>query len=432
MSDTLPFLLIGAGPLGLAVGKALSEASVPFQWVEATDHVGGNWAHGVYETAHIISSKSTTEFPDWPMPESYPDFPSAQQMCEYFERFTDAHALRPKIRFLTEARAVRYLSGPSPTWEVDLQRGEQTLTERFRGVIVCNGHHWCKDLPSWAKGCGDVLLHSKDYRNPSLLAGKRVLVVGGGNSGCDIVSEAARVGAVARWSLRRGYWFLPKTLLGRPSVELISPWMPVSAQRALMRALLRISVGRYEDYGLPAPDHRLFEAHPSVSTEALHYLKHGRIAVRPDVASASGGEITFVDGRTETYDLVVCATGFRLAFPFLPEGMVPVVGKTAQLYGSLLRPEHRHLYVVGTGQARYGIGPLVRPLALLVTRFIALQDQIEPNLGALMHDLGQRPADSHLVDPHKAIRQMWLSEHVYEPMLLRRGKRYKGSARQAA
>lgn len=422
MND-LPHLLIGAGPLGLAAAKALAEAGLPFQWVEATDHVGGNWAHGVYDTAHIISSKATTEFPDWPMPEDYPDFPSAAQMCAYFDAFADAHDLRRRIRFRTEAVAVRYLDGPKPSWEADLSADGAVRTERFRGVIVCNGHHWCRDLPAWTADYRGALLHSKDYRNPEQLRGKRILVVGGGNSGCDIISEAARVASTAHWSLRRGYWFLPKTLFGRPSVEFISPWMPVAAQRLVMRALLRVAVGRYEDYGLPTPDHRLFEAHPSVSTEALHYLKHGRIDVRPDVASVDGDALTFTDGRTERYDLVVCATGFRLAFPFLPDGMVPIVGKTAQLYAGLLRPEYRHLYIVGTGQARYGIGPLVRPLARLVARFIALQDQIGPNLGALLHDLGQRPPISHLIDPHAALRQMWLSEHLYERMLLSRGKR---------
>lgn len=417
------FLLIGAGPLGLAVAKALSEGSIPYDQVEATDHVGGNWAHGVYTTAHIISSRKTTEYPDWPMPADYPDFPSAAQMRAYFEAFTDAHDLRRSIRFGVEVTAIRYLPAAQPgdeRWEATFADGSVRV---YRGVIVCNGHHWSRELPDWANGYEGPLLHSKDYQHPDELRGKRVLVVGGGNSGCDIISEAARVASAAHWSLRRGYWFLPKTLMGKPSVELMFPWMPVPAQRLFLKAMLRVAIGRYEDYGLPRPDHRLFEAHPSVSTEALHYLKHGRITVRPDVREARGQELLFTDGRTDTYDLVVCATGFKVDLPFLPSGMVPIIGKTAQLYAGLVRPEHRHLYVVGTSQTRYGIGPLVRPLARLVARFIALQDQIEPTLGELLRSVGQRPPKDHLVDPHKAMRQMWLSEHVYEPLLLRRGRK---------
>ena len=78
------FLVVGAGPLGLAMAKALGESGLPYTQIEATDHVGGNWAHGVYKTAHIISSRRTTEYPDFPMPSDYPDFPSAAQMCDYY------------------------------------------------------------------------------------------------------------------------------------------------------------------------------------------------------------------------------------------------------------------------------------------------------------------------------------------------------------
>jgi len=411
-------LVIGAGPLGLGVAKALREAGIPYAQAEATDHVGGNWAHGVYDTAHIISSRRTTEFPDWPMPADYPDFPSREQMRSYYERFTDAHDLREAIRFGTEVRSVAYRA--DRRWDVTFGDG---TTEVFAGLVVCNGHHWCRDWPPWAERFGGERLHSKDYRSPEQLAGRRVLVVGGGNSGCDIVSEAARVAAFAGWSLRRGYWFMPKTMFGLPTVELMKPWMPVPVQRLVFRGLLRMTVGHYRDYGLPEPEHRLFEAHPSVSTEALHYLKHGRIAVRPDVAEIEGASIRFVDGRVETYDLLVCATGFRVAFPFLPDGMVPVVGKTAQLYAGMLRPEYRHLYVFGTAQARYGIGPLVRPAARLVARWIRLQDRIEPNLGEVLRRLGEKPPSDHLVDPHAVLRRIWLSERVYEPLILRMGQR---------
>ena len=416
-------LLIGAGPLGLAIAKALVEAEIPYDHVEATDHVGGNWAHGVYETAHIISSKKTTEFPDWPMPDHYPDFPSRTQMRDYYEGFTDAHDLRRHIRFDTRVDKVAYR--PDSRWSVGFADGSQAFR---RGVIVCNGHHWSRRFPSWAEDYPGELIHSKDYQRPQQLAGKRVLVLGGGNSGCDLVAEAARVGASATWSLRRGYWFLPKTLLGRPVVELVQPWMPVQLQRVLIRGLLRVAVGRYADYGLPTPDHRLFEAHPSISTEALHYLKHGRIAVRPDVVGVEGSEVRFADGRMERFDLVVCATGYDVAFPFLPEGMVPVVGKTAQLYGGMLRPEYRHLYVFGTGQVRYGIGPLVRPGARLVARWIRLQDRIEPNLGEVLMAMGVKPPETHLGGPHAALRRMWLSEHVLEPLMERRARRMGRSA----
>ncbi len=399
-------LVIGAGPTGLAMAKALKQAGIPYLQVEATGHVGGNWAHGVYETAHIISSRKTTEYADHPMPADYPDFPSAAQMKAYFEAYTAANGLDQHLRFDAEVTAVSPAAGGG--WEVRF--GDRA--EIFKGVIVCNGHHWKRSLPAWVEGFTGEVLHSKDYVRPDQLRGKRVLVLGGGNSGCDVISEAARVSSAAEWSLRRGYWIMPKTFLGIPSVELMKPWLPVFAQRIVMRAAIRLVVGRYSDYGLPQPDHRLFDAHPTINTEVFHYLKHGRIRVRPDVASVEGRLVRFADGSFAEYDIVVSATGFDLSYPFLPAGTVPVRGKVAELYAGMLRPEHRHLYVIGGYQPRYGIGPLLRPLALVLADWVRFQDELTIPLGELLRRVGLRPAKTHLVDPHAAIRQMRLARAV--------------------
>jgi cation diffusion facilitator CzcD-associated flavoprotein CzcO len=417
MGSREDILVIGAGPTGLSVAKAFQEAGISYVQAESQDRVGGNWAHGVYSTAHIISSKKTTEFPDHPMPDSYPDFPSAEQMRLYFQSYAEDFSLLGQIRFHTRVDGVRQRD--DKLWEAVFSDGTEGV---FKGVAVCNGHHWKRSFPGWRSEGEPAVIHSKDYRDPSQLAGKRILVVGAGNSGCDIVSEAARVGASADWSLRRGYWFLPKTLFGRPSVEFMQPWLPVFVQRLLMRALVRVSIGRYQDYGLPAPDHRLFDAHPTVNSEIFHYLKHGKITLQPDIESCSDGEVEFTDGTVRQYDAVVCATGFDLSFPFLPEGTVPVEGKTPQLYAGMLRPGLRHLYIVGTYQPRYGIGPLLRPNALLLADFIKLQDSIPGDLGGLLQRLGSRPISSHLVDPHAAIRRMRMGRRIV-PLLRWLGRR---------
>ncbi len=417
--------LIGAGPVGLGVAKALAEAQIPYVQLEATDHVGGNWAHGVYETAHIISSRRTTEFPDFPMPTSYPDFPSAPQMCAYYEAFTDAHGLRPAIRFQSPVQAVR--PRDDGRWDVTVGDGDP---EVFKAVVVCNGHHWQRSYPSWVSQFGGEVLHSKDYKRPDQLRGKRVLVLGGGNSGVDLACEASRVGVSCDWSLRRGYWFLPKTVLGRPSVDLIRPWVPVAVQRAMMKGLLRLTVGDYARYGLPEPDHDLFEAHPTVSSQIFDVLAHGKIQVRPDVADVDGCTVRFRDGTSGTYDLVACGTGFDLAFPFLPDGMVPVEGKVALLYGGMTRPAWRHLWVLGTTQPRYGLGPLVRPAAVLLAKLIALQDEVEVPLGAVFEALGDRPARTHLQDPMEVLRRIRQAERAM-PLLRWRARRLDAAHRAA-
>lgn len=409
-------LVLGAGPTGLAMAKALGEAGTPYVQAEATHDVGGNWAHGVYETAHIISSRKTTEFADFPMPADYPDFPSGRQMHAYLRAYAERFRLHDHLRFGAE---VAHVAPEKHRWNVRFRDG---TVERYRGVVVCNGHHWAKVYPPWTREFAGEVLHSKDYKRPDQLRGKRVLVVGGGNSGCDLASEAARVSSVADWSLRRGYWFLPKTAFGMPTVELMKPWLPVGAQKVLIRGVVRVIVGKYGDYGLPEPDHDIFEAHPSISTEVLHYLKHGDLHPRPDVASAEGRTVTFVDGTRAEYDLVALGTGFDVSFPFLDEGVVPVVGKVPQLYAGMVRPEHRDLWVMGGFQARYGIGPLLRPLALLLADWVRLQEALTIPLGELLRRVGEKPPTTHLVDPHAAIRRMALGRKLVPFLRWRAGR----------
>ncbi len=422
--------VIGAGPVGLAVARALLQNSIPYDQLEADDELGGNWYHGVYETAHIISSRKTTEYADFPMPSEFPDFPSAQQMLEYLNSYAAAFGLRQHIEFKTKVVMCRPQSNDGPPtegaagnerWEVELADGERRV---YKGVIVCSGHHWDKRFPSYPGDFTGEYIHSKDYKNPDQLIGKRVLVIGGGNSACDLASEAARVGRSSDLSLRRGYWFLPKFLFGVPLPELVPGWVPVWAQRIFLKGVLRVAIGKYEDYGLPKPNHRIFDAHPTLNTEILHYLKHGRIRPRPDVARFEGSRVVFVDGSAEEYDMIVCGTGFHLSFPFLPAGLVPVDGSNALLYAGCTLPEQKHLYIVGTPQVRYGFGPLITPAAALLCRLIKLQDEMELPVGLVLKESGAKLPTTHLVDPHKALRQMKYAKYTL-PLLVRKERKLR-------
>lgn len=425
MDSTERMLIIGAGPTGLAVARALKSHGIAYDQVEASDDVGGNWHHGVYETAHIISSARTTEYQDFPMPASYPDFPSAKQMHAYFRMYADHFSLHEDLSFETRVERVR--PRPDEHWDVDLTLPDGREERRvYKGVMVCNGHHWDRRWPEYPGGFSGEWIHSKDYLRPSQLAGKRVLVIGAGNSACDVASEAARVGASCDISMRRGMWFLPKTFFGRPSVELVKGWLPVGVQKLMIKSLVKISVGDYRDYGLQRPDHEPFDTHPTISTEILHYLKHGRITPRVAIERLEGDAVRFADGSVGHYDLVVCATGFHLSFPMLPPGLVEVEGPVAKLYGSALTDTHRHLYLCGTSQVRYGIGPLLTPYADVLARMVEAQDRMTRPLGAVLRALGDRPPSTHLVDPHQALRRLALGKRMIPLMprverLLERG-----------
>jgi hypothetical protein len=419
--------VIGAGPVGLGIAKALKAHGIAYDQFEADSDVGGNWRHGVYSTAHIISSRKTTEFADYPMPAEYPDFPSRQQMLDYLADYARHFGLREAIAFDTKVVLVR--PRPDDLWEVGLAGGEQRI---YKGVLVCNGHHWSKRFPDYPGRFSGSYIHSKDYKSPAQLAGKRVLVIGGGNSACDVASEAARVGASCDLSLRRGYWFLPKSILGKPLVEALPLWCPVFLQRLLLRAVLKVMVGDYRRYGLPLPDHKIFEHHPTLNSELLHYVKHGRITPRADIARFDGSRVHFTDGSSAEYDIVVCATGYNVDFPFLPKGLVPVTGGLAHLYGGALLPEYRHLYIVGTMQPRYGFGPLLTEGAELLATMIELQERMELPLGRVLKEMGQKPPTSHLVNPAAALRQMRRARKLMPHLLPRAERRLRRRIRREA
>lgn len=437
MKDCLDkFLIIGAGPCGLGVAKALKEAGIAYDQAEADTEVGGNWYHGVYESVHIISSRKTTEYADFPMPSDYPDFPSQKQMGDYYSLYADTFGLRENIQFNT--KVVKCLPREDETWEVELsfesrvhaakkpsKDGTQNEKRIYKGIIVCNGHHWDKRFPEYEGEFAGEIIHSKDYKLPEQLAGKRVLVIGGGNSACDVVSEAARVSSQAHLSLRRGYWFLPKTLFGQPSAESGAIFLPVFLQRFVLKLMLRVVVGKYEDYGLPRPDHKLFEHHPTVSSEILHYLKHGRITPHRDIKNYDGNRVNFVDGTSAEIDLIVCATGYFVSFPFLPAGLVPVKnGNIAQLYGGSMLPDYKNLYVFGTQQVRYGVGPLITPAAKLLAKMLKMQDEMQLPIGLVLKESGAKLPTTHLIDPIASLRAMRIADWTL-PLLVRKEKKLR-------
>jgi len=399
-------VVIGAGFVGLGMMAALQRAGIPFEAFEADDELGGNWYHGVYETVHIISSRKTTEYGDWPMPTDWPDFPSKDHMLAYLRSYAEHHDLRRSIRFSTPVQWVE--PEPDGRWIVTLppRAGEaEGERRRYAGVIVAIGHHWDRRFPSYPGERAIELIHSKDYKRPDVLAGKRVLVIGGGNSACDIAVEAARFATHAAISLRRGYWFLPKTVFGVPLLEMMKPWMPPAAQKRLAKAAALLAFGPYERYGLPTPDHEPLEHHPTINSELLYFIKHGRIAVRPDIARWDGDHVVFVDGRREPYDLVVAATGYHLRVPFVSSDVVEVVDEIPQLVGGVLPERYKNFYFTSFGQPRYGAGPLVTTGAQALVAMIRAQPRMQHPIGAVLRHLGEGPPLTALADPFQMMRR---------------------------
>jgi hypothetical protein len=399
LNTTQKHLIIGAGFVGLGMAQALKAADIPYDQVDASDDIGGNWYHGVYETAHIISSRKVTQFTHFPMPESYPDFPSAQNMRDYLNSFADNFDLRQHIELNTKVSYVRPIE--NNLWEITFTNGEQRI---YKGVLICNGHHWCKRFPKFEGKFNGEIIHTKDYKHPDQLRGKRVLVIGGGNSACDVAAEAARVAAKSVLSMRESVWFIPKTFAGVPVSDRSKGESPEWFQRLMTYIIIRLTFGKHEDYGLPQPQHRIFEKHPTVNSEVPYYIKHGRIIAKPGVSRLDGEEVEFVDGSREAVDLIVCGTGYYVSFPFLPPELQRVEGSVVKCYAGSLLDDYKGIYFIGWFQPRGGVGSIISLYGPLFARYLQLQDEINVPLGLVFKEMGEKLPQTHLFDTQKMFR----------------------------
>lgn len=366
------YCVIGAGSSGLAVAKNLRQAGLAFDCLEREDDIGGNWYYGkphssVYQSTHLISSKSLTEYTDFPMPREYPDYPHHQQVWEYLRSYARHFDLYDAIEFNTAVGSVEPSEGQ---WLVKLADGRQ---RRYRGVVIANGHNWDPERPEYPGRFDGLALHSAEYKTPDVLRGRRVLVIGGGNSGCDIAVEAAQNAVETFYSLRRGYHYLPKYFAGKPADqcgERFLRWrMPLWARRAIAAAMVRLVLGKPERYGLPKPDHRLFETHPIINSQLLYYVGHGEIRVKPDVAELCGDRVRFTDGSVEPIDVIVYATGFKISFPFIDRQYLNWRDGRPDLYLNIFHPQYDTLCVAGLIQPDSGQWGLVDYQAQLIARF---------------------------------------------------------------
>lgn len=370
------YCIIGAGSSGLAAAKNLESLDIPFDVLEREDDVGGLWNYGkpfsaVYRSTHLISSKPLTEYTDFPMPAEYPDYPSHWQVLEYMRHYARAFDLYPHIQFKTKVEEIR---PAEHFWEVTLDSGE---TRRYRGVIIANGHLWDPKFPDYPGRFDGVILHSKNYKTPEGLRDKRVLVVGAGNSGCDIAVESAQNAARTFHSVRRGYHYIPKYLFGKPADQInevsLKLRLPVSVRRAANGALLRLLQGKPENFGLPKPDHKLFETHPIVNSQIFYYLGHGDIIPKPDVQELRGDRVRFKDGSEEEIDVIIYATGFNITIPFLDKAHLNWRNGHPAFYLNVFHPHYDNLFLAGFIQPDSGQWGLVDYQTQLIARFIHAQ-----------------------------------------------------------
>jgi amino acid transporter len=349
--DADRYCIVGGGPAGLVMARAFDREGIPYDLYERHSGLGGIWdpdndGSPVYESAHFISSKYTSHFFGFPMPADYPDYPTHRQILLYIRAFAREYGLDLKAR---TGVAVTSAVPSDGGWVVTLSTGE---TRTYRGIVCANGVTWhprLPDYPGLERFTGE-LRHSVTYRSSREFQGRRVLVVGAGNSGVDIACDAAQAADAAFLSVRRGYRFVPKHIFGIPTDVFMTrgglPPRGVVVPDDPTR-LVDSLVGDLTRYGLPAPDHELLESHPIMNTQILHHLAHGNIRAKGDVREFRADSVVFADGSEELVDLVLFATGYDYAIPYIAPDLFDWNQGRPDLYLNVLHRQLDGLYALG-------------------------------------------------------------------------------------
>lgn len=414
------YCIIGAGPAGLASLKAMLDAGHEVDCFEKSDTIGGHWNHD-YDALHLITSRQVTGFADFPMPEHWPLFPHRNQMLEYFHLYADAFDLRRHITFGVSVDAVEPIATDGPVgsagWIVTTSDG---MRREYDGVLVANGHLRDQKIPEVPGTYTGKQIHSGSYRNTGDIEGRRVLVVGSGNSGCDLAVDAAQQHFDTHIVMRRGHHFQPKTFFGKPRSELA--WMQeftFEEQDLIARLMMRVSVGEASDYpGMPIPDHRaLADGPPVVNDLLLYWIQHGRITVRPGIERFDGTTVHFADGTSDDFDTILWATGFHASLPFLDDALlVKQDGVPLRVGGAVVPLDLEKLYLVGMIGAR-GPQPPIYPIqADLAVRMIAIHESSPSGFVPIAGPLTQAQEHEWRID---ILRPLWLDQVEQTKVALR-------------
>ncbi len=342
--------VIGAGAAGLCAARHLLARGVEVVVYELGSQVGGLWVYDndnglspAYASLHLNSEARVTAYKDFPFPEGSPLYPDHRQVHRYLASYADRFGVTPHIRFRSKVSDVSPL--PGGRWRVTLADG---ASSEFDAVVVGTGHQGSPAHPDWRKDFQGEYLHAHSYRVPEPFRGKRVLVVGVGNSAVDIAADICVVTQSTVISARSPVLMMPRMLFGVPTSRVLArlekPWMPWPLRRTIRETLTRIVHGRMEQWGFVTPKSR---THPTSHPSLMSHFVWDRIKAKPGIDTVQGQEVRFVDGTRETFDAVIAATGYHVDLPFLAPALRPLDGHRLELFLRVIHPKCPGLYFVG-------------------------------------------------------------------------------------
>ncbi|QDG75034.1 NAD(P)/FAD-dependent oxidoreductase [Labrenzia sp. PHM005] len=399
-ASALSVCVIGGGPLGIGLGRELSEGGIDYDLYEQESDLGGVWntdapCGRTYPSLHLISPKFNTQVPDFPMPDHYPAYPNHKMMLDYIRSYARHFGVYDHAHCNT---GVTWIEPDGDGWNVELSTG---ATRRYDIVAVCNGAqrvpHYPK--PPYPGTFSGEVLHTADYKNPSQIAGKRVLVIGAGNSGCDVAVDAVHHAVSVHHSTRRGYHYYPKFIDGKPTpqwmLQLGTKFTSKEETSAYIQKVFKLAGFDGTDFGLPAPDHPIDAAHPIMNSQILYHIGHGDIATVGDVAGFDDLTVRFKDGHEAEIDIIVYATGYDRHFPFIDPDILDWKDGIPDLFIHIVPRNLNNLFFFGFVNAAAGLGDGMRLQGQFVRsyvrafenqtlgyqKFVAAKAQDDPDLG---------------------------------------------------
>ncbi|MHC5822506.1 MAG: flavin-containing monooxygenase, partial [Nostoc sp.] len=343
--------VIGAGISGLVTTKTFIEEGYDVTVFEKQKGLGGVWEKSrSYPGLTTQNTGDTYSFSDYPMPASYPEWPTAEDMQNYLNSYADNFGVLERIRFQTEVTNVSRKTGEQPGWIVTIRVNEKEEKHEFDFVLVCNGIFSTPKLPSLPgreefAASGGRVLHSTEFKDTSIIQGKRVVVVGFGKSACDIATVAANTAKESTLVFRQPLWKIPRFFLGLVNLKYILltrfseawfPWRQMGRLESLLHTLgkplvwafwrtnetlLRLqfgldSCGMLPEQPMNQVNCQITIAHP----DFFKYVHSGKIqAIKTSIAKFIPGGVELANGQQLQADIVIFGTGFRQELPFLEE-----------------------------------------------------------------------------------------------------------------
>ncbi len=405
--------VIGAGPSGITALKNLIDQGLDAVCYDFNTDVGGNWIYNenvshssVFETTHIISSKTLSQYADFTFDEfekGLPDYPSHDQLRRYFQAYAAKFKLYPYIKF--ETLVISCELNESNQWVVQTSKGGQTTTEVFSHLVVCNGHHWKPRMPHYPGNFTGKLMHSHEFKNSTPFKGQRILVIGGGNSACDVAVETSRVSTKTTISWRRGYRIVPKFLFGKPSDVVASrmAFLPTRLKFFFSELTVKIFSGSNKNYGLQEPEHAITGTHPTINEELLYKVRHGKVFPKGDIERFEGQQVIFKDGSVEEFDTIIACTGYILAHPFFKEDFLNYSEGDVPLYLKMLHEKYDNLFFVGMFQPLGCIWPAAELQSKIAARAIKGMWKRPENIVDLCHREVTHPHLNQIKTPRHTI-----------------------------